>query len=58
MSCCSDVMKPIEALSCCTPQDTKIKHKKSNSCGNDGEQDEEFFRVHVGNTPFINVWIL
>jgi len=22
MSCCSDVMKPIEATSCCTPQDT------------------------------------
>ena len=22
MSCCSDVMKPIEAASCCTPQDT------------------------------------
>lgn len=22
MSCCSDVMKPIEASSCCTPQDT------------------------------------
>ena len=22
MSCCSDVMKPIQASSCCTPQDT------------------------------------
>ena len=22
MSCCSDVIKPIEAASCCTPQDT------------------------------------
>lgn len=22
MSCCTDVMKPIEASSCCTPQDT------------------------------------
>ena len=22
MSCCSDVMKPIEAASCCTPKDT------------------------------------
>ena len=22
MSCCSDVMKPVEASSCCTPQDT------------------------------------
>ena len=22
MTCCSDVMKPIEASSCCTPQDT------------------------------------
>ena len=22
MSCCSDVMKPIDASSCCTPQDT------------------------------------
>lgn len=22
MSCCSDLMKPIEAASCCTPQDT------------------------------------
>jgi CBS domain-containing protein len=22
MSCCSDVMRPIEASSCCTPQDT------------------------------------
>ena len=22
MSCCSDVMKPIEVSSCCTPQDT------------------------------------
>ena len=22
MSCCSDVMKPIEASSCCTPEET------------------------------------
>lgn len=25
MSCCSDVMKPIEPSSCCTPQDTAAK---------------------------------
>ena len=25
MSCCSDVMKPIEASSCCTPKDTVAK---------------------------------
>lgn len=25
MSCCSDVMKPIEAASCCTPQDTAVQ---------------------------------
>ena len=25
MSCCSDVMKPIEASSCCTPQDTAAR---------------------------------
>jgi CBS domain-containing protein len=25
MSCCSDVMKPIEAASCCTPQDTATR---------------------------------
>ncbi len=25
MSCCSDVMKPIEVSSCCTPQDTAAR---------------------------------
>ena len=36
MSCCSDVMKPIEASSCCTPQDT-AEHAatamKQSGCG-------------------------
>ena len=36
MSCCSDVMKPIEAASCCTPQDTAAKAAKAmktSGCG-------------------------
>ena len=36
MSCCSDVMKPIEAASCCTPQDTAehaAKAMKHSGCG-------------------------
>ncbi len=36
MSCCSDVMKPIEESSCCTPQDTAAtaaKAMKSSGCG-------------------------
>ena len=36
MSCCSDVMKPIEASSCCTPQDTAVhaaKAMKHSGCG-------------------------
>ncbi len=36
MSCCSDVMKPIEAASCCTPKDTvasAAKAMKTSSCG-------------------------
>ncbi len=36
MSCCSDVMKPIEASSCCTPQDTAAtaaKAMKTSGCG-------------------------
>lgn len=36
MSCCSDVMKPIEASSCCTPQDTAehaAKAMKYSGCG-------------------------
>lgn len=36
MSCCSDVMKPIEAASCCTPQDTAAtaaKVMKTSGCG-------------------------
>ena len=36
MSCCSDVMKPIEASSCCTPQDTAAhaaQAMKSSGCG-------------------------
>ncbi len=36
MSCCSDVMKPIDASSCCTPKDT-AKHAaqamRDSSCG-------------------------
>lgn len=36
MSCCSDVMKPIEQSSCCTPQDT-AKHAaraiRDSGCG-------------------------
>ncbi len=36
MSCCKDVMKPIEASSCCTPQDT-VSHTaramKDSGCG-------------------------
>jgi CBS domain-containing protein len=36
MSCCSDVMKPIEAASCCTPKDTVVyaaENMKSSGCG-------------------------
>ena len=36
MSCCSDVMKPIEASECCTPQDTvasAAKAMKTSGCG-------------------------
>ncbi len=36
MSCCSDVMKPIEASSCCTPQDTAAhaaQTMKHSGCG-------------------------
>jgi len=36
MSCCSDVMKPIEASSCCTPQDTAAhaaRAMRSSGCG-------------------------
>ena len=36
MSCCSDVMKPIEAASCCTPQDTAAhaaQAMKNSGCG-------------------------
>jgi len=36
MSCCSEVMKPIEASSCCTPQDTAAsaaKAMRESNCG-------------------------
>lgn len=36
MSCCSDVMKPIEASSCCTPQDTAAhaaRAMRDSDCG-------------------------
>lgn len=36
MSCCSEVMKPIEAASCCTPQETAeqaAKAMKHSGCG-------------------------
>lgn len=36
MSCCSDVMKPIEAASCCTPKDTvadAAQAMKHSGCG-------------------------
>ncbi len=36
MSCCSDVMKPIEAASCCTPQETAAhaaQAMKYSGCG-------------------------
>ena len=36
MSCCSDVMKPIEKSSCCTPQDTAAtaaKAMRESGCG-------------------------
>ena len=36
MSCCSDVMKPIEASSCCTPQDTAAhaaRAMRASGCG-------------------------
>lgn len=36
MNCCSDVMKPIEASSCCTPQETAAhaaQAMKSSGCG-------------------------
>lgn len=33
MSCCSDVMKPIEASSCCTPQDTAAHAARARDSG-------------------------
>ena len=36
MSCCSDVMKPIEASSCCTPRDTAAhaaRAMRDSGCG-------------------------
>ena len=36
MSCCSDVMEPVEAASCCTPQDTAAnaaQAMKHSGCG-------------------------
>ncbi len=36
MSCCSDVMKPIDASSCCTPQDTAAhaaRAMRNSGCG-------------------------
>ena len=36
MSCCSDVMKPIEAASCCTPEDTAThaaRAMRTSGCG-------------------------
>ena len=36
MNCCSDVMKPIEASSCCTPQDTAVqaaRAMRNSGCG-------------------------
>ena len=36
MSCCSDVMKPIEASSCCTPKDTAVhaaQAMRKSGCG-------------------------
>ena len=36
MSCCSDVMKPIEASSCCTPKDTAAhaaRAMRESKCG-------------------------
>ena len=38
MSCCSDVMKPVEASSCCTPQDTAAdaaRAMRDSGCGAD-----------------------
>ena len=32
MSCCSDVMKPIEPSSCCTPKDTVTKATERDVC--------------------------
>lgn len=36
MSCCGDVMKPIEATSCCTPKDTALhaaRAMRDSGCG-------------------------
>jgi CBS domain-containing protein len=36
MSCCSDVMKPVEATSCCTPKDTAdqaARAMRDSGCG-------------------------
>ena len=36
MSCCSDVMKPVEAASCCTPKDTVLhaaRAMRDSGCG-------------------------
>ncbi len=36
MSCCSDVMKPIDASSCCTPKDTAVhaaRAMRDSGCG-------------------------
>ncbi len=36
MSCCSDVMKPIEASACCTPQDTAAHAARAIRASGDG----------------------
>ena len=36
MSCCGDVMKPIDASSCCTPEDTAVhaaRAMRESGCG-------------------------
>ncbi len=52
MSCCSDVMKPIEASLCCTPKDTaataaKVMRESGCGCSPVVEDTEDFNLVGV-----------
>jgi CBS domain-containing protein len=51
MSCCSDVMEPVEASSCCTPQDTAAQAARAmrdSGCGCAPVVDDTRHRTLVG----------